>query len=88
MDSRYKIPALPRYLKDSDDTVEEENPGRGKTGAERDSEKNQVTKSQESHWREKSEDIESRYPYRKPTQVDEERILRRAREVLLRNSAN
>ena len=26
-------------------------------------------------------------PYRKPTQVDEERILRRAREALLRNSA-
>jgi hypothetical protein len=29
-----------------------------------------------------------RCPYRKPTQVDEERILRRAGEVLLRNSAN
>ena len=29
-----------------------------------------------------------RYPYRKPTQVDEERILRRAGEALLRNSAN
>ena len=28
-----------------------------------------------------------RYPYRKPTQVDEERILRPAGEVLLRNSA-
>ena len=28
------------------------------------------------------------YPYRKPTQVDEEKILRRAREALLRNSAN
>ncbi len=27
------------------------------------------------------------YPYRKPTQVDEERILRPAEEVLLRNSA-
>jgi len=27
------------------------------------------------------------YPYRKPTQVDEERILRPTREVLLRNSA-
>ena len=27
-------------------------------------------------------------PYRKPTQVDEERILRPAEEVLLRNSAN
>ena len=29
-----------------------------------------------------------RYPYRKPTQVDEERILRRSGEALLRNSAN
>ena len=29
-----------------------------------------------------------RYPYRKPTQVDEERILRRTGEALLRNSAN
>ena len=28
-----------------------------------------------------------RYPYRKPTQVDEERILRRTGEALLRNSA-
>ena len=28
-----------------------------------------------------------RYPYRKPTQVGEERILRRAGEPLLRNSA-
>ena len=27
------------------------------------------------------------YPYRKPTQVDEERILRPAGEALLRNSA-
>ena len=27
------------------------------------------------------------YPYRKPTQVDEERILRPAEEVLPRNSA-
>ena len=27
------------------------------------------------------------YPYRKPTQVDEERILRSTGEVLLRNSA-
>ena len=53
MDSRYKIPALPKYLKTIRDAGEEGNPGRGKTGAERDSEKNQVTKSQESHWREK-----------------------------------
>ena len=28
-----------------------------------------------------------RYPYRKPTQVDEERILRPTEEALLRNSA-
>ena len=28
-----------------------------------------------------------RCPYRKPTQVDEEKILRRTRESLLRNSA-
>ena len=28
-----------------------------------------------------------RYPYRKPTQVDEKKILRRTGELLLRNSA-
>ena len=39
MDSRYKIPALPIYLKDVRDAGEEGNPGRGKTGAERHSEK-------------------------------------------------
>ena len=47
-----------------------------------------VTKYQEARWREKLEDIVYKYPYRKPTQVDEERILRRAGEALLRNSAN
>ena len=47
-----------------------------------------VTNYRESHWREKLVDIVLRYPYRKPTQVDEERILRRAGEALLRNSAN
>ena len=47
-----------------------------------------VTNYRESHWREKLVDIVLRYPYRKPTQVDEERILRWAREALLRNSAN
>ena len=46
------------------------------------------TNSQEAHWREKHVDIEYKYPYRKPTQVDEERILRRTGEALLRNSAN
>jgi hypothetical protein len=38
------------------------------------------------HWREKLYEL-TRCPYRKPTQVDEERILRPAGEVLLRNSA-
>ena len=47
-----------------------------------------VTNCQESHWREKYVDIVYKYPYRKPTQVDEERILRRTGEALLRNSAN
>ena len=50
--------------------------------------KNKVTKYQEAHWREKLVEIVYKYPYRKPTQVDEERILRRAGEALLRNSAN
>ena len=40
-----------------------------------------VRTGEKSHYR------EQRYPYRKPTQVGEERILRRAGEVLLRNSA-
>ena len=47
----------------------------------------EVTKYQESHWREKLVEIVWKYPYRKPTQVDEERILRRTGEALLRNSA-
>ena len=38
--------------------------------------KNEVTNYQEAHWREKLVDIVLRYPYRKPTQVDEEKILR------------
>ena len=38
-------------------------------------------------WREKHIEIVYKYPYRKPTQVDEERILRRTGEALLRNSA-
>ena len=52
MDSRYKIPALPKYLKTIRDAGEEGNPGRGKTRIERYSE-NKVTNSQEAHWREK-----------------------------------
>ena len=48
-----EIPALPIYLKDSDDTVEEENPGRGKTGAERHSE-NIKKRSFKNHTGEKS----------------------------------
>ena len=47
----------------------------------------EVTNFQEAHWREKLVDIVYIYPYRKPTQVDEERILRRTGEALLRNSA-
>ena len=35
-----------------------------------------VTKFQEAHWREKLVGIVYRCPYRKPTQVDEEKILR------------
>ena len=46
-----------------------------------------VTNYQESHWREKRVSLLYKYPYRKPTQVDEERILRRTGEALLRNSA-
>ena len=75
MDSRYKIPALPKYLKTIRDAGEEGNPGRGKTGAERHSEI-RVTNLQEARWREKLVEIVYQYPYRKPTQVDEERILR------------
>ena len=45
-----------------------------------------VKKSLNLHCREKLL-LRNRYPYRKPTQVDEERILRPAGEVLLRNSA-
>ena len=50
--------------------------------------KNKVTKYQEARWREKLVEIVYKYPYRKPTQVDEEKILRWARVALLRNSAN
>ena len=82
-----EIPAPPIYLKNARDTGVEEKRGRGKTRIERYSE-NKVTNSQEAHWREKYVDIEYKYPYRKPTQVDEERILRRTGEALLRNSAN
>ena len=45
-----------------------------------------VPKLMISRWREKLLRAE-RCPYRKPTQVGEERILRRTREPLLRNSA-
>ena len=70
-----KIPALPKYLKDARDAGEEDKRGRGKTRIERYSEI-KVTNFQEAHWREKSVDIVYRCPYRKPTQVDEEKILR------------
>ena len=82
-----KISALRMHLKSIYDTGEEDKRGRGKTRIERCSEI-RVTKYQESHWREKYMRIVHKYPYRKPTQVDEEKILRRAREALLRNSAN
>ena len=82
-----EIPAPRIYLKNTRDTGVEEKRGRGKTRIERYSE-NKVTNSQEAHWREKLVSIVYRCPYRKPTQVDEERILRRAGEALLRNSAN
>ena len=61
--------------------------GRGKTRTARYSELT-VANSQEAHWREKYTSLIYTYPYRKPTQVDEERILRRSGEALLRNSAN
>ena len=65
----------------------EDERGNGNTRPARDSEI-KVTKHQEAHWREKHVYIVYKYPYRKPTQVDEERILRRSGEALLRNSAN
>ena len=71
-----EIPALWIYLKDARDTGVEEKRGRGKTRIERYSENYKVTNSQEAHWREKLVDIVYKHPYRKPTQVDEERILR------------
>ena len=70
-----EIPALQYYLKDASDTGVEGKRGRGKTRMETYSEI-RVTKFQEAHWREKLVDIVIKYPYRKPTQVDEERILR------------
>ena len=70
-----EIPAPPIYLKNARDTGVEGKRGRGKTRIERYSE-NKVTNFQEAHWREKLVGIVYRCPYRKPTQVDEERILR------------
>ena len=70
-----EIPALPIFLKTSRDAGVEGKRGRGKTRIERYSE-NKVTNSQEAHWREKLVSIVYRCPYRKPTQVDEEKILR------------
>ena len=66
--------------------VEEGNQGRGKTWPARGSEKysNEVSRT---YWQEKQLDLKYFNPYRKPTQVDRERILRRAGEALLRNSA-
>ena len=52
-----------------------------------DGERSLVAKLVMSHCREKLLALIILYPYRKPTQVDEERILRPAGEALLRNSA-
>ncbi len=52
----------------------------------RDAERNESSEACEP-CAEKSRYRVYRYPYRKPTQVDEERILRPAEEALLRNSA-
>ena len=87
MDSRYKIPALPKYLKSVRDAGEEDKRGRGKTRAERHTENKSKELSRITLTRKAYEHC-MRYPYRKPTQVDEERILRRSGEALLRNSAN
>ena len=87
MDSRYKIPALPKYLKSARDAGEEDKRGRGKTRAERHTENISKELSRITLTRKACEHC-MRYPYRKPTQVDEERILRRTGEALLRNSAN
>ena len=54
--------------------------------AERSLERSQVGKRAISRWREKLLG-DHKCPYRKPTQVGEERILRRTGEPLLRNSA-
>ena len=52
-----------------------------------DGERSLVAKLVMSHCREKLLALIILYPYRKPTQVDEERILRPTEEALLRNSA-
>ena len=52
----------------------------------RDGERNREAKHMNLHRREKLLNV-VRYPYRKPTQVDEKKILRRTGELLLRNSA-
>ena len=52
----------------------------------RDGERTKEAKQMNPHRREKLLNV-VRYPYRKPTQVDEKKILRRTGELLLRNSA-
>ncbi len=51
-----------------------------------DGERTKEVKHMNPHRREKLLNV-IRYPYRKPTQVDEKKILRRTGELLLRNSA-
>ena len=46
-----------------------------------------LVRSGKTYTAQKSHDVVCRCPYRKPTQVGEESILRRAREPTLRNSA-
>ena len=81
-----EIPALQVYLKSVRDAGEEDKRGRGKTRIERYSEiiSNELSRITLTR---KAYEYCMRYPYRKPTQVDEERILRRTGEALLRNSA-
>ena len=85
MDSRLKFLHY-RYFKKRQGTQERKESEEEERLVSKDIVK-KVTKFQEAHWREKLVSIVYRCPYRKPTQVDEERILRRTGEALLRNSA-
>ena len=75
MDSRYKIPAL-SIAKKLQGTQERKISEEEEKLVSKDIVKIEVTNFQEAHWREKLVGIVYKCPYRKPTQVDEERILR------------